>query len=472
MVSRRERLQKRRASFFLPLVIALGVIVITVIGIRWYINSNDEQVSGNPIAHFSLLSGNARVLLPDGVKYSIEASSEDHTLNVGEGVETVGSTRLEVILQDGSVVRLDNNSAIVIGEYKSMNNKKVVSLTLQKGNMWVNIKNSDAIDTFTVASRISFINFKEGIFAISRNVIEDMYRSLAGAGTVSLLDKDGKSIKTQIVALGQQAKVSDSIVEDVIAGKDVELLSVLDDTFKVSDWYHYNMKRDGTSSGETGSGTLVQSSAIIVSEPAEGSTISEDKVIIRGTAREDVKQVVVNDYVLKQYKQGEGKWQYNAGISYGNLVKGENKFNIYGVLASGEKTEPIIHTFFYGDKPSSGTEENTNQNSSSGETTMSLKAPVITSPNGGKEYTTSESEVVISGTIGSSIEKVVVDDFTLSKFVPGSGTWSYRAYERLGSLIEGRNVFTVYGIDTNGKKTPVAKMVILYKKKTGSGASL
>lgn len=75
--------------------------------------------------------------------------------------------------------------------------------------------------------------------------------------------------------------------------------------------------------------------------------------------------------------------------------------------------------------------------------------------------------VTISGTVSPDATKVVVNDYALLKYVPGSSNWSYLASPGNGNLLKGENTFTVYALDKDGKRGETVTLSITY---TGSGA--
>jgi hypothetical protein len=85
----------------------------------------------------------------------------------------------------------------------------------------------------------------------------------------------------------------------------------------------------------------------------------------------------------------------------------------------------------------------------------------ITAPNGGANLTTSETEFEITGTVPEAATKVTVNDYALSLFTAGSGTFKYRAYKSIGNLEIGKkNLYTVKAYDDGGKLLGTASLTI------------
>lgn len=98
----------------------------------------------------------------------------------------------------------------------------------------------------------------------------------------------------------------------------------------------------------------------------------------------------------------------------------------------------------------------------------------------------SESEVestngyhLIKGVAPKGTHKVMVNDYTLSKYLPGDKDWSYVAALSLGTLKKGENEYTVKALDRDGKELGSESLSIHYKgenevvlAETGSPLSL
>lgn len=102
-----------------------------------------------------------------------------------------------------------------------------------------------------------------------------------------------------------------------------------------------------------------------------------------------------------------------------------------------------------------------------------LGAPDITSPLTSTSTVTT-GKATLAGTVPSGTEKVIVestvggstDSYTLSKFTSGQTTWSYNVSEQIGNLKPGDNVYRVYAVDGDGKKSDPAQVTITYDKES------
>jgi hypothetical protein len=92
-----------------------------------------------------------------------------------------------------------------------------------------------------------------------------------------------------------------------------------------------------------------------------------------------------------------------------------------------------------------------------------LPTPLVITGNG--NIISVAEPVQISGKVSPKITKIEVafeqnDPFVLSKFVSGSGEWTYNTATKFGNLKIGINNYTVVGYDSDNNKSPVANFQI------------
>jgi hypothetical protein len=86
------------------------------------------------------------------------------------------------------------------------------------------------------------------------------------------------------------------------------------------------------------------------------STVTDSEVVIKGTVSGAAK-VVVNDYTLSAFKPGDTEWAYYAKESLGNLVPGENEYEVYALDENDNKSEITEFTIIYEKPEAPATEE-------------------------------------------------------------------------------------------------------------------
>ncbi|MBD3270799.1 hypothetical protein GF376_04700 [Candidatus Peregrinibacteria bacterium] len=70
---------------------------------------------------------------------------------------------------------------------------------------------------------------------------------------------------------------------------------------------------------------------------SEDMVITDSSIVISGNVK-GASSVYVNDYRLTRFSAGDNDWSYNASTAIGNLVPGENTFEIYATSEDGQKS--------------------------------------------------------------------------------------------------------------------------------------
>ncbi len=84
----------------------------------------------------------------------------------------------------------------------------------------------------------------------------------------------------------------------------------------------------------------------------------------------------------------------------------------------------------------------------------------ITSPNEGRDWRTSDSKIVITGTAPKNTKSILVNDYVLRQFTPNNKAWSYIASLEFKNLKPGKNKYEVFAIDFNDKKQLIDSIII------------
>ncbi len=92
-----------------------------------------------------------------------------------------------------------------------------------------------------------------------------------------------------------------------------------------------------------------------------------------------------------------------------------------------------------------------------------MPSPEIISPKNGDKIPASLENLKIEGTAPTNTVQIVVNDYTLTKFLPGDRKWSYFASNKFGTLIPGENTFTVIAISRDGRKSKPASISVTYE---------
>lgn len=237
--------------------------------------------------------------------------------------------------------------------------------------------------------------------------------------------------------------------------------------------------------------------------------VGETLVTIEGTTSADTVSVTVTNYdengtafayTLQSYVAGATTWKYNAFYGYGNLREGRNRFTIVarnedglpstslelivevseGAFTALEEeettttetlTEDVTMTTDTVPTEDTGapvSTETTTETTVEPSSTGTVSTPSVTLLNdeaapAAWPYTTGVAEVLIEGTVGPEAVAVYVNDFKLTKFVAGSGSWNYYAKLDFGNYAIGDNFYTVYAEDLAGNRSAAFTFSIYYE---------
>lgn len=188
-----------------------------------------------------------------------------------------------------------------------------------------------------------------------------------------------------------------------------------------------------------------------ITSPNGGANLktSETAFVISGTAPSNTSKVLVNGYQLQGYAAGSGTFKYNATAALGTLKVGQT--NSYTVKAY-DKNDAVIGSATMtievsGDAAATPPSETPSEG-------LSLS---ITMPTSAANYQTTLNEVVLGGTVDTSVEDLYVNGIKLDSFAPGTGEWKMSVQLRVGD-----NTYNVYG-QKGGTKTNSDSITINYQ---------
>lgn len=202
----------------------------------------------------------------------------------------------------------------------------------------------------------------------------------------------------------------------------------------------------------------------------ETITVSNPVVEVTGEAPPGTAAILVNEYRLQLFKLGDKTWSYLANAQYGNLVAGENRFNVIAVDSEGNRSVPRSVTVIY--EPASGTPVGSGSTAStattSSEPPLKQNPPLqpgtlsVEQPSAGTSAETSETELSIIGRTSADTYSISVNGYTLSLYQPGSTSWKYIASVELTTMKRGRNVYRIVSRNQKGEILDVLEYVITF----------
>ncbi|MBN2096387.1 FecR domain-containing protein [Candidatus Peregrinibacteria bacterium] len=568
--------RKRFYSYLMPFLVIVLIFAGIVFGWRALndILIDQNRSTSNEKVFLNIESGSAKAMTVG--KSEWQNAPDKIYLYRGERFKTGADGRATFTFFDQSLMRLNTNTEVTFTSLKKKNDTYNIEVELVRGDVWTKVERiTNPGSTFGITTGLITVDSRGGVIAISAPGTVYMLEGTAQIG----VKYEDDVIKTYTLGVGQQFLVDEAKAQAIERGEDTEVIFALSDSFKQTNWYRWNIKKDGavnafeesdlgeegaeTAEGlitedeeagggaedlanvgrvayvtkpskdtETNKSTLTvegnfdpekinaiyvegQKAAVTgtgkwkadsvkltfegeneidieaeqldgiktaleplvvvydktapdtpaITDPGandETVEIEDIEQIIKGTVSKDTAAVIVNDYRLTKYVPGSGTFEYYAKTEYGNLEVGDNEYKVIAedkagnqsesaiinltltqevVDEAGNKDEASVETQ---DPASQDDEDELPQASSSG-------GVVITAPNGGESFTTSETEFEITGTVPDGTAKVEVNDYALSLFEPGNTNFKYRAFVSIGNLKIGeKNTYTVKAYDEDG----------------------
>lgn len=460
----------------------IGLAAVLVYQLWSYFHEQAVRKTENKAA-ITVSSGRAEMLIWGQEKWVVAGSGG--VLREGDSIHVFPDSRVSLALLNGGFVRLNSDTEADITELRTKDREDVISLNLTRGEAWLKKARGDAVKTsFSVSTDGLSVRTIGTIFNISKR---DDTRTSVMEGKIAIDVKNEENGKVRVidtveVGVGQEAIISESSMDAFRKRENPEILFAIGDIFRGTEWYTWNMGEDVLASSVTvqeavsgdadtelapapetvepveeisSTGGSIPS-PVVVSPDENSRTSKESKVLIRGTTSEQTQKIVVStfvggkedSYALQKYSPGSIEWSYIASTDLGNYVPGSNRYEIIAVDKDGKESEKTVLNLFYEKEKEPA----------------DLSAPTVTAfnsqPASGNTYETCSEPILIEGKIGKGIVKVVVNGFTLTRYVPNSTAWSYKVQSSFGNLKEGENEYEVYGADSDGTKTPVMKFSI------------
>lgn len=93
----------------------------------------------------------------------------------------------------------------------------------------------------------------------------------------------------------------------------------------------------------------------------------------------------------------------------------------------------------------------------------SIEAPAILSPASGASIPAAQVDLIIEGTAPPEAEFITVNNYTLTKYLPGDRKWSYFAAKKFGTLVPGENTYKVVATTRDGRSSEVTTLTVNYE---------
>ena len=193
-------------------------------------NTYSEKVS------LDIESGSAKAMIVG--KSEWQNAPDKIYLYRGERLKTGSDGRVALTFFDQSIIRLNTDTEVLFASLK----KKNETYNINNGNLWSKVERiTNPNSTFSITTDLITVDTRGAIFAVSYPGTVYVVEGNAQVG----IKYDDDVIKTYTVGVGQQFTVDETGIADIKKGIDTEVIFALNDTFKRTNWYRWNVKKDG-----------------------------------------------------------------------------------------------------------------------------------------------------------------------------------------------------------------------------------
>lgn len=454
-----------RTKFYNYLMPFLVIVVIFLAVVFGWSSLNKVFVDQNKSTYnekvfLNIESGSAKAMTVG--KSEWQNAPDKIYLYRGERFKTGTDGRATLTFFDQSIMRLNTNTEVSFASLKKKNDTHQIEVELVKGDVWVKVERIMNPDSnVSVTTDALTVDSRGGVFAISAPGTVYMVEGTAQVGA----KYDDEVIKTYTLGVGQQFMVDEAAITSIKEDRDAEVIYALSDTFKKTNWYRWNVKKDGAVSAfeesdlegidediteaedfqsdpadETAEAMASEDltnigRVVYITKPSKNTETNKSNLTVEG--RYDAEKISAVYLDGKKALLKNGTWTADVKL----VSEGENRISLEAEDLSGSKTVLDALIIFY-DKTAPAT-------------------PTITEPGANNETVEIEDvEQLIKGTVSKDTAAVIVNDYRLTKYVPGSQGFEYYAKTVYGNLQAGENEFKVIAEDKAGNQSETAVIIL------------
>jgi len=502
-----------KKSFNSYLVFGLAFLLLY----SFFSGSDDttSEVSSTTNLVLSKIDGNIRVL--DSKNNPID--NVEVPLEVKDGYSVLTSTNSSAVISLNSdlTFRLAPSSKFVLNHSSS-----VLDFNLDSGQVWVSNKFSP-LDSPSISINTNYLTVDSNLASFNlKSSLPESVSVLSGNLLVSINDDISGTVLDQIkLDLGKQLTMDNDSYQLFKNRQVASVISTLQSNLIKSSWYKWNVSQDSQNIYQPYSQfdldflaslepeiesvdleeDVIDEELVVSLDPNVQPVISlpdvseiqtGDRVIIEGSVPPNTAQVMVVSYdeqepvpyILKEFKPESGKFKYYASYDpgRGNLLIGENKFDIVAIFADGSESPKTSVVFDYQDKSivASNTVDDVEPTVVKTSVEQPSTAPIsptssdviadssigIKTINGlsfENNFVLNSNRGFLQGVVDSNVVSVYVNDFKLTRFKANSGSFHYIMSPSFNTLNVGDNKVKIYGKYADGSRTTELNLNIIYQ---------
>lgn len=396
-----------KVGYLMPFLIIISIGVVLVLAFNLFKSFFGEDLRKGAYIH--IVEGSVQ-MRTWGTDQFFDLASDALILQ-GDEIKTSADAKMIVEFFDGTIARVSGGSDVIFTTIADDGDVKNFELLLVDGNLWFNKVYKDVQNTrLVVKTGDIVVNSEEvNIFNVS-NEFEDVVRVQFGADLlIEVMDIDGnKAIADETLGVGQMALFNAEALSKYRQFQSPNVVLAIEDNFKATDWYIWNEAEDKSPTQFVKFDG--QSAQFLKVEP---------QVVVPIVATTDENVDSATDADMKP-----------AEVVPTNTV--ETPLEVVSDTTSGLQ-KPTI-----------------------------LSVANVTQTNADGFYVVKSRVATLTGIV-SGAAQMVVNGYTLQKFKADDTTWSYFANADFGLMKAGENVYEVYAVSADGKKSESIFVKVLYE---------
>lgn len=439
-----------------PRAIMRLLILVLALLVAWYLVTKvlalfDYSIGKKTATTLSIRSGNENVQVSlQGAEW--QRAENNLRLYVGDAVTTRGNADALLTFFDGTRVRLDSDTDAMIEKSESVQEgTSSVEIRVRSGRLWIS---SPALQTFSgsIVRTILAKNYSADIPPSTHALLSPttiIVLHAAGAGILTNIN--GATNHSVIVGEGQYLSLSDEAMKLIVSGEDPYDFrdpltpQMLKDDFLATSYALLSQSTAIVSGSGSTTASEIDGIDLTVLSPENHTDIKTKTVTVSGRVSARVALVLVNGQSIPIQKDRSFSVDMSLGREAKTMLHIEAQ-DLQGItLSAVDRT--ITSSFVATVDP------------------VRFKSPVAS----GATLTTTQREVEITGEAPVGAAAIVMNEYKLQLFKPGSRTWSYLASTALGNMVVGKNTYTVYVLDSDGNRSPARSISIVFSL-TGSAS--
>ncbi len=437
------------------------MIIVLALMIAWYLVTKvlslfDYSIGRKTATMLTVRSGdqNVQVSLQGGEWQHADTSLR---LYSGDAVAVRGSADAILTFFDGTRVRLDQNTDAKIERSDNIERgTSSLELSLRSGRIWIatpSILTNSGVIVRTVITESASTEIPASTQAM---ISESTITVLKAAGEGLDVSIEGADNEHVIVGEGQYLRLSKEAMQAISAGtdpydfRDPVTQQMLKELFLTESYALLSQAPAPVSGSGTAVAGEIEGVDLTVTAPENHARIVTKTVTVKGKVSNRVALVLVDGQSVPLGKDLSFSVDMSLGKEETMNLRVEAQ-DMQGItLDSIERTitndyKPLVEA-------------------------VRFKSPVAS----GGTLNTSLKEIEITGEAPAGAAAIMMNDYKLQLFKPGSRTWSYLASTALGNMVAGKNVYTVYVLDADGNRSQPRSITINFSLSgplTGTGTT-